>query len=128
MPTIGPEVLSIQGPCCSTAVEVRCRQRAASKRRNQNMCSMHRRILRILMVSAALASWARSADAQTPSASTRVGAGGIGEIHGQLADSASGRAVTSGAVTLRRASDTAFAGGALPKEDGSFHIGGIPPR
>src|SRR5258705_13579223 len=54
-------------------------------------------------------------------------AAGIGEIRGRLADSASGRAVTGGSVTMRRAGDLTFASGALPKEDGSFRVDGLAP-
>jgi outer membrane receptor protein involved in Fe transport len=64
--------------------------------------------------------------AQTPGL-RRPAATGSGEIRGRLADSASGRAVTGGSVTLRRAGDSSFASGALPKEDGSFRIDGLVP-
>ncbi|HEY2067494.1 MAG TPA: TonB-dependent receptor [Gemmatimonadaceae bacterium] len=50
---------------------------------------------------------------------------GVGEIRGRLTDSASAEAVTSGSITARRASDSAFAGGALPKADGSFIVDGL---
>ncbi|MEP6620213.1 MAG: hypothetical protein ABJE47_12900, partial [bacterium] len=50
--------------------------------------------------------------AQTP-AGARPLAAGIGEIRGKLADSASGQPVTSGSITVRRAGDSAFAGGSL---------------
>lgn len=74
----------------------------------------------------------RSAAAQTPppsgaaSRSARPVAG-PGEILGKLADSTTGRPVTSGSVTVRRAGDSTFASGALPKEDGSFHVDGLAP-
>lgn len=45
-----------------------------------------------------------------------------GEIHGRLAESASGAAVASGSVTIVRAADGKFAGGALPAADGSFKV------
>lgn len=66
-----------------------------------------------------------SAPAQIPPAGRAPA--GLGEILGKLADSASGRAVTSGSVTVRRAGDSTFAGGALPKPDGSFRVDGLIP-
>ena len=50
---------------------------------------------------------------------------GVGEILGRLVDSASGRPVTTGSVAVRRAEDSTFASGALPKEDGSFRVDGL---
>ncbi len=88
---------------------------------------MDRQVLHSVLLLATAAMCAGTVDAQAPAAAPRSAGGGVGEIHGRLADSTSGRAVTSGSVTLRRASDTAFAGGALPKEDGSFHIDGVAP-
>ena len=52
---------------------------------------------------------------------------GGGEITGRLVDSLSGRPVTTGSVAVRRAQDSAFASGALPKEDGSFRVDGLMP-
>jgi ferric enterobactin receptor len=52
-------------------------------------------------------------------------AAGVGEILGRLADSTSGQPVTGGSVTVRRAGDSTFVSGALPKEDGSFHVDGL---
>ena len=52
---------------------------------------------------------------------------GAGEIRGKLIDSASGRAVTSGSVAVRRVGDSLFVSGALPKEDGSFRVDGLRP-
>ena len=57
----------------------------------------------------------------------RPGAAGPGEIRGKLVDSTTGHAVTTGSVSVRRAGDTAFVSGALPKEDGSFRIDGLRP-
>jgi outer membrane receptor protein involved in Fe transport len=37
----------------------------------------------------------------------------------------SGRAVVGGSVTVRRVGDSAFVGGALPQEDGSFRVDGL---
>ncbi|MEO8623228.1 MAG: TonB-dependent receptor, partial [bacterium] len=65
------------------------------------------------------------AQAQAPVAGRP--AGGIGEIQGRLVDSASAAAITSGSITVRRAGDSGFAGGALPKADGSFRVDGLVP-
>jgi outer membrane receptor protein involved in Fe transport len=52
---------------------------------------------------------------------------GPGELRGRLVESGSGTAIGAGSITLRRAGDTAFAGGALPNADGSFHVDGLLP-
>src|SRR5258705_12597189 len=62
--------------------------------------------------------------AQTP-AGMRPVAAGIGEIRGTITDSVSGRAVTHGSITVRRADDSSFAGGTLPKADGTFRVDGL---
>ena len=67
---------------------------------------------------------ARESSGQTP-APRRPAA--IGEITGRLSDSTSGRAVAGGSITVRRAGDSTFASGALPKEDGSFRVDGLAP-
>jgi ferric enterobactin receptor len=64
------------------------------------------------------------APAQQPAAA-RPAAGG--EIVGKLVEAGTAVAITSGSVTVRRASDTAFAGGALPRADGSFRVDGLVP-
>ena len=64
--------------------------------------------------------------AQQPTAAARA-VGAPGEIIGKLVEAGSGRALTSGSITVRRASDTAFAGGALPRPDGSFRVDGLLP-
>jgi ferric enterobactin receptor len=69
---------------------------------------------------------AAPAMAQTPAVPNRA-AGGVGEILGRLVDSASGRPVASGSVAVRRAQDSAFASGALPRADGSFRVDGLAP-
>jgi outer membrane receptor protein involved in Fe transport len=74
---------------------------------------------------AAIFSAASTASAQAPTLGRAPA--GIGEILGKLVDSASGRAVASGSVTVRRAGDSTFAGGALPKPDGSFRVDGLIP-
>ncbi|HEY8176355.1 MAG TPA: hypothetical protein VIF32_11715, partial [Gemmatimonadaceae bacterium] len=60
--------------------------------------------------------------AQVPA---RAIAPGPGEIRGKLVDSISGRAVGAGSITVRRASDSAFASGALIREDGAFKVEGL---
>lgn len=67
-----------------------------------------------------------SGSAQQPVVAGR-GAAARGEVSGRLVEAGSGRAVASGSVTVRRASDTAFAGGALPRPDGSFRVDGLLP-
>ena len=68
-----------------------------------------------------------AAGAQVPAAPNRAPAAPPGEIRGRLVDSASHQAVSSGSVTVRRAGDSSFAGGTLPKSDGSFHVDGLLP-
>lgn len=66
--------------------------------------------------------------AQVPSAPNRAGAAGAtGEIRGRLVDSASHQPIGSGSVTVRRVGDSTFAGGALPKPDGTFRVDGLAP-
>ncbi len=68
------------------------------------------------------------ADADSAGAQTAgPAAAGIGQIRGQLTDTTTGRALTSGSVTVRRGTDTTFVGGALPATNGSFYINGLPP-
>lgn len=50
---------------------------------------------------------------------------GPGEIRGKLVDSASGRPIGNGSVTVRRSTDSTFAGGSLVREDGSFRVEGL---
>src|SRR4051812_6956618 len=52
---------------------------------------------------------------------------GVGQIAGRLIDSVSGHAVAGGSIAVRRAEDSTFAGGALPKDDGSFRVDGLIP-
>jgi outer membrane receptor protein involved in Fe transport len=54
-------------------------------------------------------------------------AAAVGEIIGHLVDSVSGQPVTTGSVAVRRADDSTFASGALPKGDGSFRVDGLLP-
>ena len=50
-----------------------------------------------------------------------------GEIRGRLVETNSGAPITAGSITIRRATDTSFAGGALPDADGSFRVSGLAP-
>src|SRR5687768_10166652 len=61
-----------------------------------------------------------------PSAPPRAPSG-VGEIRGRLVETGTGRAVAGGSVTVRRSTDTSFAGGALPRSDGSFRVDGLTP-
>lgn len=85
-----------------------------------------------LIVSAAFAALAAilappsPAGAQLPGMAARALAG-PGEIRGKLSELGSPQPITSGSITVRRTSDTAFAGGALPKSDGTFVVDGLLP-
>ena len=70
---------------------------------------------------------AARANAQQTPAGSPTPPTGVGQIEGRLADSASGAAVASGSVTVRRQRDTSFVGGALPKSDGTFRVDGLAP-
>jgi outer membrane receptor protein involved in Fe transport len=51
---------------------------------------------------------------------------GTGEIRGRLVESGTNRPIAGGSITVRRAgTDTSFAGGALPKADGTFRVDGL---
>src|SRR5690242_11879484 len=50
-----------------------------------------------------------------------------GEIRGKLTEASSGAPIGAGSITVRRAADTSFAGGALPEADGSFRVNGLAP-
>ncbi|HEX2778666.1 MAG TPA: TonB-dependent receptor [Gemmatimonadaceae bacterium] len=50
-----------------------------------------------------------------------------GEIRGRLVEATSGAPIGAGSVTVRRASDSSFVGGALPAPDGSFRVNGLRP-
>ena len=78
------------------------------------------------VIAAALIAVSAGANAQAVPAIPRPTTG-IGQIEGRLADSTSGAAVTSGAVTIRRQGDTTFVGGALPGSDGRFRVDGLAP-
>ncbi|HEX8849763.1 MAG TPA: TonB-dependent receptor [Gemmatimonadaceae bacterium] len=54
-------------------------------------------------------------------------AGPSGEIRGRLVETSSGQPVAIGSITVRRAADTAFVGGALPNADGTFRVSGLRP-
>jgi outer membrane receptor protein involved in Fe transport len=79
--------------------------------------------LALLIASALLVLKSASADAQAVPA---PGAG-PGQIEGRLSESATGASVATGSITIRRQRDTTFAGGALPKPDGTFRVDGLAP-
>ena len=53
--------------------------------------------------------------------------GGPGQIEGSLSDATTGTPVATGSITIRRQRDTTFAGGALPRPDGTFRVDGLAP-
>ena len=65
--------------------------------------------------------WSQGVDA------ARSAATAPGEIRGRLADSATGRPLAGASITVRRLGDSLFAGGALPRDDGSFRVDGLVP-
>jgi outer membrane cobalamin receptor len=80
-----------------------------------------------LLCAISLLCGAQAARAQAGANAPARGASGIGEIRGRLVEAGSGRAISGGSVTIRRAGrDTGFAGGALPRPDGSFRVEGLP--
>lgn len=79
--------------------------------------------LALFVASALFALKAVTADAQaapTPGSAP-------GQIEGRLSESTTGASVATGSITIRRQRDTTFAGGALPKPDGTFRVEGLPP-
>ncbi|MDQ6633703.1 MAG: TonB-dependent receptor, partial [Gemmatimonadota bacterium] len=72
---------------------------------------------------------ARHAVAQAAAATPPRAPNGAGEIRGTLVEAGSARAVAAGSITVRRAggADTSFAGGALPRADGTFKVDGLTP-
>jgi outer membrane receptor protein involved in Fe transport len=85
--------------------------------------------LRVLKAAAvlgvALLAHASSVAAQSPIANRLPT--GVGEIVGKLTDSISHQPLPGGSITIRRVGDSTFAGGALPKPDGSFKVDGLVP-
>ena len=60
------------------------------------------------------------------STATAQGARPSGAIRGRMVESGTARPITGGSITVRKAgADTSFAGGALPKEDGTFQVEGL---
>jgi ferric enterobactin receptor len=83
--------------------------------------------LRWLTVAFSVLLCAGALSAQTPPGAAPRAPSGVGEVRGRLVETGTGRAVTGGSVTVRRSSDTSFAGGALPRSDGSFRVDGLMP-
>jgi outer membrane receptor protein involved in Fe transport len=48
-------------------------------------------------------------------------------IEGRVADSTTDQPITVGSITIRKQGDTTFAGGTLPKPDGTFRVDGLAP-
>ncbi len=85
------------------------------------------RVLSLLCAALAACSIAASANAQTPVPRKAAAPAGVGEIVGKIVDSVSGHPIAGGSIAVRRATDSVFASGALPKEDGSFRVDGLTP-
>lgn len=85
------------------------------------------RMRHALVTALALVFLSAGAKAQVTPPSRLPTAAGIGEIRGKLTDSTTGQPVAIGSITVRRQSDTTFAGGALPKPDGTFRVDGLAP-
>ena len=91
-------------------------------RRTSRNLSMNVLLLRAAIVGAAIIfaySSIASAQGAPPAPS--------GEIRGRLVEISSSAPIGAGSITVRRAADTAFAGGALPDPDGTFRVSGLAP-
>jgi outer membrane receptor protein involved in Fe transport len=77
-------------------------------------------LLSVLLFGAATSTPAQSVGA------TRA-AGGTGEIRGRLVHTGTDHAISAGSITVRRIPHSSFAGGALPRGDGSFQVDGLAP-
>jgi outer membrane receptor protein involved in Fe transport len=75
------------------------------------------------MAATASSAGGQAAGGPSPNALT----GPTGEIRGRLVEATSQAPITAGSITVRRAADTSFVGGALPEPDGSFRVNGIAP-
>ena len=65
-------------------------------------------------------------EAQSTAGAAQQVAARAGEIRGRVVETASGRGLATGSVTVRRATDTSVVGGAQLGPDGSFQIDGLP--
>ncbi len=83
--------------------------------------------IRALLVASIAAVAVASAASAQRGASPTAPTAGVGEIRGRLVDSVAGHPVATGSIAVRRAGDSLFVSGALPKEDGSFRIDGLRP-
>ncbi|MEP6622441.1 MAG: TonB-dependent receptor [bacterium] len=83
----------------------------------------HPGLLRLLLATTFVIS-SHGVFAQTP-VGARPGVAVIGEVRGTIIDAVSGRAIVNGSITVRRAGDSSFAGGSLPKADGTFRVDGL---
>src|ERR1700680_1458475 len=76
----------------------------------------------ILLLGLTSAAWAQStADSTKPAATDK------GEIRGRIVAVGTGQAITTGSISVRRASDTSFVVGAAADSDGAFHVTGLEP-
>jgi len=76
----------------------------------------------ILVFGLTRAAWAQSTPDSTKQATTDKG-----EIRGRIVAIGTGQAITTGSISVRRATDTTFVVGALADSDGSFHLTGLEP-
>jgi outer membrane receptor protein involved in Fe transport len=76
----------------------------------------------ILFFGLSSATWAQS----TPD-STKRAATDAGEIRGRIVAIGSGQAITTGQISVRRATDTSFVVGASADSGGAFHVTGLEP-
>ena len=76
----------------------------------------------VLFVGLTPATWAQSTADSAKHAPTDAG-----EIRGRIVAVGTGQAITTGSISVRRATDTSVVVGALADSDGSFHVIGIEP-
>ncbi|HEX9129479.1 MAG TPA: hypothetical protein VF850_09970, partial [Gemmatimonadaceae bacterium] len=62
--------------------------------------------------------------AQTTPDSAKQAAPDAGEIRGRIVAIGTGQAITTGSISVRRATDTSFVVGAAADSDGTFHVTG----
>ena len=65
--------------------------------------------------------------AQSTPDTTKPTATDAGEIRGRIVAIGTGQAITSGSISVRRATDTSFVVGASADSAGSFHVTGLEP-
>jgi outer membrane receptor protein involved in Fe transport len=75
----------------------------------------------ILLLGLTSAAWAQTPDSAKQTATDK------GEIRGRIVAIGTGQAITSGSISVRRATDTSFVVGAAADSGGSFHVTGLEP-